>query len=243
MNIVIAVSLPVFGLGLLGFLATRLGYFSRANADGLAKFVYNFAVPLLLFRTLANADSFGGESAQFSSWAGRLILGYYLPMAAFYLAGILISRFVFRRDFAAQVMTGFSFSYGNAILLGLPLVLLTFGEQGKIAFFLLLALHALSAFTVTTLALEFGRSHGLSLAARLMRMAAGVAANPILIGIAAGLAFNQLNWHLPMPLDTLAGFMQNAVTPCALFALGATLVEYGGGHDMHDRLNLLSRTS
>ena len=32
-------------------------------------------------------------------------------------------------------------------------------------------------------------------------------------------------------LDTLTGFMQNAVTPCALFALGATLTRYGiAGH-------------
>ena len=59
MNVVFEVSIPVFGLGLLGYFATRLGYFSRDNADGLARFVYNFAVPLLLFRTLAHADHLG----------------------------------------------------------------------------------------------------------------------------------------------------------------------------------------
>ncbi len=227
MNIVWEVSLPVFGLGLFGYVATRLGYFSRANADGLANFVYHFAVPLLLFRTFANAEPFVGGEVSNGIAAWRLLLGYYTPMAIFYLAGMLISRYLFRRDFSAQVITGFSFSYGNAILLGLPLTLLTFGEEDSIAFFILLAFHALIAFTITTIALEYGRSEGISFRLRLVRMAKGIATNPILIGIIAGITFNQFGWHLPGPLDVLSGFMQNAVTPCALFSLGATLTGYG----------------
>ena len=224
MNAVFEVSIPVFGLGLLGYFATRLGYFSRDNAAGLANFVYTFAVPLLLFRTLAHADQIGDIP-----W--RLVLGYYAPMAAFYCLGMLVSRFVFKRDFQAQVLTGFSFSYGNAILLGLPLALLTFGAQGAIPFFILLAFHALIAFTVTTIALEYGRSGGASPGTRLKKMAKGIATNAIIIGIITGAAFNRLGWTVPAPLDTLAGFMQNAVTPCALFALGSTLTGYGiAGH-------------
>lgn len=225
MNVVFEVSIPVFGLGLLGYFATRLGYFSRDNADGLTNFVYNFAVPLLLFRTLAHADQVGAEHIGNGPW--QLVLGYYAPMAVFYFLGMLISRFAFKRDFEAQVITGFSFSYGNAILLGLPLALLTFGEKGAIPFFILLAFHALTAFTVTTIALEYGRSEGLSMGSTLNNMVKGIATNPIIIGIIAGTAVNRLGWTVPAALDTLAGFMQNAVTPCALFALGATLTGYG----------------
>ena len=220
MNVVFEVSMPVFGIGLLGYFATRLGYFSRDHANGLANFVYDFAVPLLLFRTLAQADLVGDIP-----W--RLVLGYYAPMAVFYFGGVLVSRFAFKRDFEAQVITGFSFSYGNAILLGLPLALLTFGEEGSIPFFILLAFHALSAFTVTTIALEYGRSEGVSVGPRLAGILKGVLTNPIIIGVIAGMAFNRLGLAVPAPLDTLAGFMQNAVTPCSLFALGATLTGYG----------------
>ena len=225
MNVVFEVSIPIFGIGLLGYFATRLGYFSRDNAEGLARFVYNFAVPLLLFRTLANADQVGAAHIDDGPW--RLVLGYYAPMAIFYFLGMLVSRFAFKRDFGAQVITGFSFSYGNAILLGLPLALLTFGEKGAFPFFILLAFHALAAFTVTTIALEYGRSADLSIKTKLVNMAKGIATNPIIIGIIAGAAVNRLGWAVPAPLDALAGFMQNAVTPCALFALGATLTGYG----------------
>ena len=219
MNILLEVSTPIFALGFLGYFATRLGYFSQTQADALAHFVYTFAVPLLLFRTLANADSV-------SEVPWRLVLAYYLPMAVFYLGGMLISRFAFRRGFEAQVLTGFSCSYGNAILLGLPLALLTFGEDGALPFFILLAFHALSAFTITTVALEYGRSQGLAVGPRLFAMLKEILTNPIIVGVLAGAAFNRLGLTIPGPLDALAGFMQNAVTPCALFALGATLTGY-----------------
>ena len=220
MNAVFEVSLPVFGIGLLGYFATHFGYFSRDHAAGLAKFVYNFAVPVLLFRTLADADLVGAIP-----W--RLVLGYYTPLAIFYAAGMLVSRFVFGRDFAEQVITGFAFSYGNAILLGLPLALLTFGEAGALPFFILLAFHSLTTFTVTTIALEFGRSVGNSPALRIKKMLQGIAGNGIIIGVVAGIIFNRFGWELPSTLATFAAFMQNAVTPCALFALGATLTGYG----------------
>lgn len=225
MNAVLEVSAPVFGLGFLGYFAVRFKFFSAAHADGLARFVYHFAVPLLLFRTLAGA-------APDADIPWRLVFAYYAPVAVFYAAGMAVSRGVFKRGFAAQVITGFACSYGNAILLGLPLALLTFGEDGQLAFLILLAFHALSAFTVTTLALEFGRAAepgggAVTLGAKLARMAKGVAANPVLIGVIAGIVFNRLGWRIPGPLDALAAFMQNAVTPCALFALGATLTRYG----------------
>jgi len=224
MNAVLEVSAPVFGLGFLGYFAVRFNWFSTAHADGLARFVYHFAVPLLLFRTLAGAAPDGDIP-----W--RLVLAYYAPVAVFYAAGMLVSRGVFKRDFAAQVITGFACSYGNAILLGLPLALLTFGEEGQVAFLILLAFHALSAFTVTTLALEFGRASkpggAATFGAKAARMAKGVAANPVLLGVIAGIVFNRLDWRIPGPLDQLAAFMQQAVTPCALFALGATLTRYG----------------
>jgi len=220
MHAVFEISAPVFGIGFIGYFAVRFGLFSAAHADGLARFVYHFAVPLLLFRTLAQA------AAGDIPWA--LVFAYYAPVAVFYAAGMLASRFIFKRNFGAQVITGFAFSYGNAILLGLPLALLTFGQDGALPFFILLAFHALTAFTITTLALEYGRAGraGDGPGARLARMAKGVFTNPVLLGVIAGAVFNRLGWRLPGALDSLAAFMQNAVTPCALFALGATLTRY-----------------
>ena len=79
-----------------------------------------------------------------------LIGSYYLPIAIFYLLGMQVAKYLFARPFEGQVITGFSFCYGNAVLLGLPLVLLTLGDEASLPYFILLSIHALSLFTVTT---------------------------------------------------------------------------------------------
>src|SRR6056297_2372185 len=48
--------LPVFGIVALGFAAARLGWFDDAAREGLSHFVFTFAIPVLLFRTLAGTQ-------------------------------------------------------------------------------------------------------------------------------------------------------------------------------------------
>ena len=133
MNTVVDIYAPVFALGLLGYASARFGFFTRAHADGLEKFVFDFAVPLLLFRTLAQAEPLDNPP-----W--RLLLGYYAPMALCYCIGVALCAALQRnanrkRAFAERIIGGFACSYGNAILLGLPLALLTFDADGQLAYF------------------------------------------------------------------------------------------------------------
>ncbi|MCH8105972.1 MAG: AEC family transporter [Proteobacteria bacterium] len=219
MNSVLEITVPVFGIGLLGYLATRLGWFSEQAGEGLAAFVFNFAIPALLLRTFANADL--PENLPLD-----LIGSYYLPVAVFYLSGMLIARYLFDRPLGGQVITGFSFSYGNAVLLGLPLVLLTLGDEGALPYFILLSMHALSLFTVTTVLLEYSRHREASPLHILGKVFFGLLKNPILLGIIGGITLNWLGVPLTGVIDTTAGYLQNSVAACSLFALGASMTKY-----------------
>jgi len=90
LNSVLEITLPVFGIGLLGYLATRLGLFSAQAGEGLARFVFDFAIPALLLRSFANADLPDDMPLD-------LIASYYLPVVGFYLLGMLIARQFFGR--------------------------------------------------------------------------------------------------------------------------------------------------
>lgn len=48
--------LPIFVLILTGWLIVRLGYLKPAVGEALGDFVFRVAVPVLLFRTIAEAD-------------------------------------------------------------------------------------------------------------------------------------------------------------------------------------------
>jgi malonate transporter len=219
LNSVVEITVPVFGIGLLGYLATRLGWFSAQAGEGLARFVFDFAIPALLLRTFANADL--PEDMPLD-----LIGSYYLPVAAFYLLGMLVAKYFYARPFDGQVITGFSFSFGNAVLLGLPLVLLTLGDTDSLPYFILLSLHPLSLLTVTTVLLEGNRHRDASPVNLIGKVFLGLLKNPILLGIVGGITLNRLGLPLTGALNTTAGYLQNSVAACSLFALGASMTKY-----------------
>jgi predicted permease len=206
----------VFGLGLLGYLAARLGWFSDEAAGGLARFVFDFAVPLMLVRVFVHAELPG-------TFPWPLLVSFYLPAGLLYAVGILISGHVFGRDPMGRTIGGFSYSFGNAVLLGLPLALLTFGEAGMVPFLILLSVHGLTYLTVTTGLLEYGRQQARSLSRLPLAVARGMLTNPIILGLVVGVTMNQAGLSLPGPVDRTLEYMQAAVTPCALFSLGASL--------------------
>ncbi len=221
MEIVLEIVLPVFGVVVLGYLATYLGWFGGESESGLAKFVFDFAVPLMLLRSLATA-----ELPATIPWG--YLTSYYLSAALIYGMGFCIARYAFERPLGGQVITGFGCAFSNTVLLGLPLVLTTFGEAAELPFFILLSVHGLCFFTVTTLLLEVGRqSETPSLAKKILPTLRALLSNPILLGILAGLALNLSGIGLSGPPEAICALMQQAVTPCALFSLGASLTRYG----------------
>ncbi len=139
---------------------------------------------------------------------------------------MLIARCVFARPFDGQVITGFAFSYGNVVLLGLPLVLLTLGDERSVPYFILLSIHALTIITATTVLLECSRHRGSSPLKQIINILLGLLKNPILLGIICGITLNSLGLPLTGALDTTVGHMQNAVAACSLFALGTSMTKY-----------------
>jgi predicted permease len=219
-DIVIDILLPVFGIVGMGYGAARLGWFPTAAEDGVSRFVFSFAVPFMLFRTLATTDL--PESVP---WA--LFASYYLPAYTIYALGFVIARYGFGRDPAGAILTGMGCAFANTVLLGLPIILLAYGEEGALPFFLILSVHGLTLFTFTTILLEVARNRGEGLAAMPKQVAIGLARNPILIGLALGLAVNFAGIGLATPVERISATMQGAVLPCALFVLGASLRRYG----------------
>lgn len=221
MEVVFEIVLPIFGVVALGYGATRLGWFGGDADAGLAKFVFDFAVPIMLFRSLATA-----ELPATIPW--DYFASYYLSAAMVYLLGFGLARFAFKRTFGGQVITGFGFAFGNTVLLGLPLILTTFGERAALPFFILLSIHGLSFFTLTTFLLETDNlSSTASRGERARKIVGSLFTNPILLGIFAGLAVNFSRVGLAPPLEAVCALMQQAVTPCALFSLGCSLTQYG----------------
>ena len=113
-------------------------------------------------------------------------------------------------------------------LLGLPLILTTFGDEAALPFFILLSIHGLTFFTIATLLLELDQANGGESRSDMWRQTLkSLFTNPVLLGIYLGLTVNLTGLTLPGPVEAICALMQKAVTPCALFSLGASLTKYG----------------
>lgn len=220
LDIIIEILLPVFGIAVLGYGASRMGWFTEQMEDGVSSFVFNFAVPFMLFRTVATTDL-----PDSIPWG--LFGTYYIPIWIVYGIGALLGRFAFGREPVGAIMTGMGSAFSNTVMLGLPLILLAYGEAATLPFFLILSVHGLIMFTGTTLLLEFARSEERDILNLLRHVVSGLIKNPILLGLLSGFAANFSGLQMPGPLLHVAETMQGAVLPCALFVLGSSLKRYG----------------
>lgn len=216
---VVQICAPVFGLAFLGYAATRIGWFNDQAAEGLAKFVFNWATPFLMVRILSTQDL----PAEFP-WP--LLLSFYAPVGSLYVLALFVSANVFGRNSAARVIYAMSTSFGNTVLVGLPLVLLAYDGAGALPYFILMSVHSLLLFTATALLLEHARQRNCTEGGFYSNLLTSLISNPVLIGAMLGLVLNYLGLALPGALDQMAQYLQEAVPACALFALGASLTRY-----------------
>ncbi|MCK0198070.1 AEC family transporter [Ancylobacter sp. 6x-1] len=209
---------PVFGLVGLGYVTSRTGHLTERAADGLSEYVFGLAVPVLIFKTLAEARL--PEAGQ--PW-GYWIAYFTGAFIAFGL-GMMAARRLFGRSHTEAVVHGFASGQANTVFVGVPLILQAFGPEGAVPLFLLIAVHLPIMMVVATIATE-GAKTGLS-GPGLAKLARTLALNPILLGIYAG-GIAKLAGYVPggvlkQTLDMLAA----SAVPCALISLGLALHRY-----------------
>jgi len=202
-----------------GYLATFTRVFGRAAADALASFVFYFAIPVMLFRNMATTPL-----PETIAWG--YLGSYFGGVALVFAIGLASARLGFGGSFERQAIIGFGSAFGNSVLLGIPLVLTSFGDQASLPLFLLLAFHSTVLFTAITLIIEAGRGGGAALRKVPLRALRGLIGNPILWGMALGIGCSLLNLRLPAAVDRFATMLAGAAVPCALFSVGASLRAY-----------------
>ena len=216
---VVEIILPIFGLLMVGYVTASVGWFDQVAIRGLTRFVFDFAVPMLLLRTISTANL-----PDVIPW--DYLASYYLGTFIILLSGLGITRLLWQRTFSQQVINAFSSSFSNTVLLGIPIILLTFGDRAVLPLFIIIGTHGIIMVPLFTIMLEMGKSGRAPIKTVIVRTSYGLFTNPLIIGLLSGLACNLFEITLWKPLDEMAKLLENSVTSCALFALGATLASF-----------------
>lgn len=225
MELVFSIVLPVFGLIGIGWLSAHTGYLKRETGDGLIDFVFRIGVPLLIFRTIATADFSAAQP--WSLWAS-----YFSGVIVVWIVGTLIVRRVFKRDARAGVIGGVSSAFSNTVLIGIPLTLQAYGDEGAAAIFLLISIHLpVMMLTCALLQQRAMRLDGLldretGLVETLKTILKSLVKNPIIVGIVAGGIWYLLDLPLTGLPKTVIGYLGGVAGTLALFAMGMSLRRY-----------------
>jgi malonate transporter and related proteins len=219
-----SIVVPIFALIGLGYGAAHYGVFSPQTRAGVSQFAFMFAIPALLFRTIAGTA--GTPIEPLPIW-----LGYFGTIAIIWIAASLLTRFVLGRpqqDAASIAMTS---SYGNVVMLGIPLAISLFGQDAATPIAVILSIHTPIMWIAGTIHMQLAESassaeRGPLLSALARDLWHEVSHNILLISILAGTLWRLSGFGLPPVLDSSLALLAQAGVPCALVALGASLVDF-----------------
>jgi malonate transporter and related proteins len=212
--------LPVFSLIVLGFIFARAKIIDAAAGRGISLFVFNVAIPALLFKTVATLPTDQG-----TPWA--LWFAYFGGIALVWIMAAIVSRSVSSLDHSGGAVAAMAASFGNLALLGTPLALAHFGEAAAIPLGLILSVHAATLWLSAMLHRSLARSaEARDLKTLLLDLLRSLASNAIVIGLLAGTLWRFLGLGLhPIP-EKILSMLAEAGVPTALFALGVSLAAY-----------------
>jgi malonate transporter and related proteins len=215
------VILPVFIVIGFGYVASRWLGFREAAVDGVMQFAQGFALPLLLFASIARLDMGRAYDA-------GLMLSFYIGAFSGFAAGFLAGRYLFKRPVTDSIAFGFCGLFSNSLLLGLPITERAYGAgalEGNIA---IISIHAPVFYAFGITLMELARSHGLGLSAGTLarQVARAILTQPLVIGILCGFVVNLPGCPCPGIAWSAIDMVIAAALPAALFGLGGVLHRY-----------------
>ncbi len=217
---VFSIVAPIFALIALGFCAGRFKWVGEATAKGLADFTFALAIPAMLFRAMALTEFPDIPVAKI--WATFFGSAFVVWIVASVLGVAVLRRAA--DDVPAIAMSA---GFGNVVMLGIPLSLSTFGPEAVAPGALIVSLHSPMLWVVASLHMAFARrNEGAHLGAIAGGVVREIGGNVIILAIVAGTLWRISGLELPGVVDQSIRLLGQAGIPCALVALGLSLVNF-----------------
>ena len=216
---ILSVIAPIFAMMALGYGAVRFRLYPADGIKSLIAFVNNFATPCLLFHSLLTSDFA-------SAFNIAIIAPFYLGATICFVLGIFIARRFFGNAPDDAVSVGFSGTFTNTVLVGLPIMQRAYGAESLPVTLSIVGLHGAILLTLGMVTMELMGRNNQSLGKTLLVAGKRVASNPLIWGIAAGMVGYFSGLQLIEPAEAFLTMMASAVVPAALFGIGGALNEF-----------------
>ncbi len=210
---------PFFAVIGCGYFAAWRGIVNSSARSGLNQFVYYFALPVLTFSLMAKADLRGEFQWLFvTAWTCASLL--------LFAAALLAARLIFKLKFSFATVFATASIYGNTGYLGLPFVIIAFGSEAGVPVVVCTTIDIAVILPLASALIERSQQDVRASVPRIVRNAAhSLISNPLIVAVSLGAAVSLSDLAVPDTMQRFITLLGSAAAPCALFALGSSLVE------------------
>lgn len=220
MAMLLTVIVPVFAVIVMGRLAVLRRFIDPAAVRGMSDLVFYVAMPCLLFDSIVRADNLHVADST------ALFLGMSL---AIYALGMVLAMTLLRLPFAPAAVTGLNAAFGNAVMMGIPIVVASFGAEALPPLLGIITIHSVIILPLATILIEFGGAGRGGPGHVLRATAAGLTRNPVILVMLAAFLWRAVALPLPNVMHEFFRLFGAAGPPLALFCLGASLPPLAAG--------------
>ncbi|MCD8250276.1 MAG: AEC family transporter [Lachnospiraceae bacterium] len=211
-NFMIAVNavVPLFLLILLGMFARNLHLLTDTELNHVNKAIFEVMFPLMMFYNIYSSDL----SSSFDP--GYLCFGVGMTLVVYFL-GLVIALIVEKENRSRGALIQ-GFYRGNAVLMGLPIMINLMGEEarGLTAVMIAVIVPCYNILAVITLEVFRGGKPDIR------DMGKRIATNPLIIGAVLGILANIAGLQLPSLIEEPLSDVASAATVVALLVMGAS---------------------
>lgn len=204
-------TVPVFLMMLLGVLFRHMGWMDREFASKLNRFVFQIALPVVLFQDLAEED--------FSAvWDFSFVFFCFMATLISIVMIACISRIFVKREILGEFVQA---SYrSSAALLGIAFIQNIYGDSGMAPLMIIGTVPLYNIMAVVILSVMNPVNHRKDGSA-LKKAGIGIFTNPILWGIMVGIVWSVCRIPQPEMIKKTVDSVGALATPLGLMAMGA----------------------
>ena len=205
-------TVPIFLTMMLGCLFKKIGWIDELFTKRLNKFVFQVALPALLFEDLATVDL---AEVWDMGYVAYCFAATFLGIGICYLISMLLKDKSMQGEFVQA-------SYrSSAALMGIAIIQNIYGNAGMAPLMIIGTVPLYNVMAVVILSI-LKPERGKVDKALLLKTGKGIVTNPIILGILAGMIWSGLRLPMPKILDKTVSNVGVLATPLGLMALGAS---------------------
>lgn len=211
----LSIVLPIFALIFAGWFTRRVGILGPNATRELNRFVVYLALPALLFDIIAHAHPA-------EVWQPGFILAFTLGTLCVFVV-TLVLQIQRSRHLADAAIDALNASYANTGFMGFPLALAFLGQGALTPTLIATIITVCILFAIAIVLIEVGVQSEQRGARLVLKVAASLARNPLLVAPVLAMFFPLTGLSVPPPVTVFLKLLGGAASPCALVALGLFL--------------------